>query len=88
MKGMLDRIEDGQFAVILIEGLQKEVTLPVSWLPEGSHVNSWFNIELEGEKITSIALDTETTAVQADKAFELMGRLKAKQRKSRFKRDR
>ncbi len=87
MKGMLDRIEDGRLAVILLEELHQEITLPVTWLPEGSHVNCWFDIELDGRKIKSIALDAETTASKEHKTTELMERLKAKQNKSRFKRD-
>lgn len=87
MKGILDRIEDGRLAVILIEELQQEITLPIAFLPEGSRVNSWFDIELEGQEIKSIALDAEATEVKRDKASKLMKRLKMKQRKSRFKRD-
>lgn len=84
---MLDRIEDGRLAVILIEELQQEVALPIAWLPEGSHVNSWFDIELDGRGIKAITLDMETTAIKKDKLARLMKRLKAKQSKSRFKRD-
>ncbi|HSP21251.1 MAG TPA: DUF3006 domain-containing protein [Planococcus sp. (in: firmicutes)] len=87
MKGMLDRIEDGCLAVILIEELQREIVLPAAWLPEGSRVNSWFDIELDGQEIKSIALDAETAAAKEDKAAGLMRRLKAKRNKSRFKRD-
>lgn len=86
MKGMLDRIEDGCLAVILIEELQKEIVLPAAWLPEGSEVHSWFDIELDGHQIRSIALDAETAAAKEDQAVALMRRLKAKRGKSRFKR--
>lgn len=85
MKGMLDRIEDGGIAVILIEELQKEIVLPAAWLPEGSRINSWFDIELDGQAIKSIALDAATAAVKEDKAAALLNRLRKNQRKSRFK---
>ena len=86
MKGMLDRIEDGCLAVILIEELKKEIILPAAWLPEGSQIHSWFDIELDGQEIRSIALDAETAAAKEDKAEALMRRLKAKRGRSRFKR--
>lgn len=85
MKGMLNRIEDG-WAVILIEEEQKELLLPVSHLPEGSEVNSWFEIELDGDKFCSISLDEESRAVKEKEARDLRRRLRRRSGSSRFKR--
>lgn len=85
MKGMLNRIEDG-WAVILIEEEQKELLLPLSQLPEGSQVNSWFDIELEGEDLCSISLDEESRAAKEQEARDLRRKLRRRSRGSRFKR--
>lgn len=85
MKGMLNRIEDG-WAVILIEEEQKEFLLPLSQLPEGSQVNSWFEIELDGEKLCSISLDEESRAVKEKEVRDLRRKLRRRSGGSRFKR--
>lgn len=87
MKGILDRIEDGRYAVILIEEVQQEVVLPVECLPEGSEIHSWFDIELEGEEVKSISPDEETEAVKEQQVDTLMEKLRAKKSRSRFKRE-
>lgn len=85
MKGMLNRIEDG-WAVILIEEEQKELLLPISQLPEGSGVNSWFDIELVGENLCSISLDVESRAAKETEVRELRTKLRKRSSGSRFKR--
>lgn len=85
MKGMLNRIEDG-WAVILIEEEQKEFLLPLSQLPEGSQVNSWFEIELDGEKLCSISLDEESRAAKEKEARDLRRKLRRRSSGSQFKR--
>ncbi|KOF11104.1 hypothetical protein AC739_06875 [Planococcus glaciei] len=87
MKGTLDRIEDGHLAVILLEEAEQEIILPIRHLPEGSRVNSWFEIELNGEEIVSIALDEETAEAKENEAQELMQKLRSRRRGSRFKRE-
>lgn len=86
MKGILDRIEDGRFAVILIEEVRREMILPVECLPEGSAVHSWFDIELEGEEIKSISHDANMEAFKERQAGALMEKLRSRKRGSRFKR--
>lgn len=78
MKGILDRIEDGDQAVILIEEIQKALIIPVKDLPKGSKVNTFFHIkELKGDyQITSI--DHKATRKEAKKAEDLMAKLRAR----------
>lgn len=87
MRGTLDRIEDGRLAVILLEEQRQEIILPIRYLPEGSRVNSWFEIVMDGEEIVSIALDEETAEAKENEAQELMQKLKSRRRGSRFKRE-
>ncbi len=46
--GVLDRIEDGNQAVILLEELQQELVVPMYTLPPGSIPNTWLQIKIRG----------------------------------------
>ncbi|MBP1949823.1 DUF3006 family protein [Virgibacillus litoralis] len=46
--GVLDRIEDGNQAVILLEELQEELVVPLYTLPPGSTPNIWLRIKMRG----------------------------------------
>ncbi|RNF39099.1 DUF3006 domain-containing protein [Planococcus salinus] len=87
MKGTLDRIEDDGRAVILLEELQQEIVLPMERLPAGSDVDSWFDITLENDEVTSIVLDETTSAKKTEQANELLQKLKSKNSGSKFKRN-
>ena len=86
MKGILDRIEDGRHAVILVEEEGVELVLPANRLPEGSQVNSWFTIDAENGQL-AVTLDEETSNAKSVQAEELMTRLRTKKKRSRFKRN-
>jgi len=87
IKGYLDRIEDNQFAVILVEEIKKELIIPVEELPAGSKVNSYFVISIENEKITSIKLDVKTTQTEQEKVDDMMTMLRSKSKGSKFKKN-
>ncbi|WP_203340571.1 DUF3006 domain-containing protein [Planococcus beijingensis] len=86
MKGILDRIEDGRHAVILVEEEGVELVLPANRLPEGSQVNSWFTIDAENGQL-AVTLDEEASIAKTGQAEELMTRLRTKKKRSRFKRN-
>lgn len=86
MKGILDRIEGGRHAVILVEEEGVELVLPANLLPEGSQVNSWFTIDAENGQL-AVTLDEETSNAKNVQAEELMTRLRTKKKGSRFKRN-
>ncbi len=85
MKGYLDRIEDGKWAVILVEEIGDEFIIPVEKLPEGISVKSYFNLTIENGELTSIVFDPETTAQEVQKTEELLAKIRAKSRGSKFK---
>ncbi len=86
MKGILDRIEDCRFAVILVEDEELELILPADRLPKGSQIHSWFIIGSENGQL-AITLDAETSFIRARQVEELMSQLRTKKKKSRFKRN-
>jgi hypothetical protein len=87
IKGYLDRIEDNQFAVILVEEIKKELIIPVGELPAGSKVKSYYEISIENEKITSMKLDEQTTQTEQEKVDDLMTKLRSKSKGSKFKKN-
>ncbi|MGP4105807.1 hypothetical protein [Virgibacillus sp. L01] len=46
--GVLDRIEDDNQAVILLEELQQELVVSMYTLPPGSTPNTWLRIKMRG----------------------------------------
>ena len=87
MKGILDRFEDNNQAVILIEETQKALIIPKSELPAGSKAGIWFNIVEKNGAYKIISIDNETTRREEKKAAELMEKLRAKSTGSKFKRE-
>lgn len=85
MKGYLDRIEDGEKAVIIVEEKGFEIILPVRNLPEGSRVNSWFRISEENGDF-SFVLDEEERKRKELLANELTGNLRMRSKGSKYKR--
>lgn len=86
-KGIIDRIEDGQYAVILIDRLQKEFVLPVAELPFGSKEGSIISIELSGSSIRVLSIEEDETIKAKVAIDERVDSLKKSSRKSRFSRN-
>ena len=57
MKGYLDRIEDNNKAVILIEEKNTEIVLPVHELPTGITESTWLNIKRDKGSFKVISID-------------------------------
>jgi len=77
--GVLDRIEDNEQAVILIEDLGEELIVPKRDLPLGSKANTWFLIEKNnGGKLERISIDYKTTIEEAKKMKRLGEKVKNK----------
>lgn len=86
MKGYLDRIEDGGKAVIILEEEGFEIIMPFSNLPEGSRVNSWFQITEENGDF-SFDLDDEEQTRRMRLSNDLTRRLKMRGKGSKYKRN-
>ncbi|PLR79750.1 DUF3006 domain-containing protein [Bacillus canaveralius] len=86
MKGYLDRIEENQYAVILVEAVNKEFIIHKEKLPAGSSVHSWFDVTLEDGHITGLTLNEEATASSEQKVDNLTQKLRNKSR-SKFKKN-
>jgi hypothetical protein len=87
IKGYLDRIEDNKFAVILVDELKKEFIIPKADLPEGSVGNSYFDLTIENDRITSMRLDEQTTLSEQQNVNDMMAKLRSKSTGSKFKKN-
>lgn len=87
MKGILDRFEDNNNAIILIEELDEEIIIPVGELPEGSKVNTFFKMEKQCGRLQIVSIDDTTTKHEGQKTSDLMAKLRAKNKGSKFKRN-
>ncbi|SEP83257.1 Protein of unknown function [Virgibacillus subterraneus] len=85
MRGILDRFEDNNKAVILIEETKEEVVIPVDELPDGSSENTYFNMEKIDDKYQIVSIDEATTQKEAEETSDLMAKLRAKSKGSKFK---
>ncbi|PLR76560.1 DUF3006 domain-containing protein [Bacillus sp. V3-13] len=86
MKGYLDRIEEDQYAVILVEAVNKEFIIHKEKLPAGSTVHSWFDVTLEDGQIAGLTLNEEATASSHQKVDNMMEKLRSKSG-SKFKKN-
>ncbi|OLS40845.1 DUF3006 domain-containing protein [Bacillus sp. MRMR6] len=85
MKGFLDRIEDQQFAVILVEELNQEFILPKEKLPPDSTEKSYFDVTVENGQITAITWNEQETSAQQQKVDDMMEKLRSKSKGSKYK---
>lgn len=83
MKGYLDRIEDNDKAVILIEEKNTEMIVPIDALPAGSGEKTWFHIIEEDDAYKVLSIDHETTEQKAKQAADLMAKLRQKKKKGK-----
>ncbi|UOE96248.1 DUF3006 domain-containing protein [Alkalihalobacillus sp. LMS39] len=84
--GCIDRIVDQQNAVIVIEQLKKEITVPILSLPQGSKEGSWLTFELTNHKAVNFQLQTDITIEKNKTVEEKLNRLRAKRTTSQFQR--
>lgn len=68
VRAVLERWEEGSeetlYAVLLVGDDEKEVIMPAHRLPSGTQEGTWLALEMEGERVVSLALDPGTTAAR------------------------
>lgn len=64
-KAVIDRIEEGKYAVLLVGNKQVEKSIPVEQLPEGARAGSWLKVRVTDDGVRDMLVDeTETQAAQ------------------------
>ncbi len=75
LTGMLDRFEDGNQVVIIIEEAKKEVIVSKEELPAGSKEGMWFLI-YETDKFEIHSIDHKRTIKENEKVNKLIKQLR------------
>ena len=61
LSAVIDRVEDGVTAVLLVDDTKAELHVPLQDLPLGSAEGEWLLVELEDDVFVSARLDVEKT---------------------------
>jgi len=81
LKGVFDRIEDNEKAVILIEEMNDEFIVPVNELPKGAKVNTWLNIEKINDEYHVHSINEKETVRKKEKTSALMEKLRERSKR-------
>lgn len=81
MKGILDRFEDNNKAVILLEETNEELIISIDDLPQGSEENTWFNLEKKNDDYRVISINKDKSNKEATKTSDLMAQLRARSKR-------
>lgn len=60
-KAVVDRIVDGQHAVLLVGEAESEHVIPAKALPEQAREGAWLRVRIESGVLVDFALDAEET---------------------------
>lgn len=80
-RAVIDRVEDGELAVLLVGQEQRELVVPVSQLPDGARAGVWLVIETQDDRLVSAALDPGAEAEARERISEKMRRLRSRGRR-------
>lgn len=81
MKAVIDRIEDGKHAVLILNGNGEQKVISVDDLPAGADEGTWLQVEFDGDDITSIIIDEEETGKRSERISSKMDELKKRKKK-------
>ena len=85
--GVLDRIEDGKYGVVLVEELKKEFILEKEKLPSGTKEGMWLCMVVDKDEIQSIEIDKVKTDQVEQKVQAQLERIRKRRTGSKFKRN-
>jgi hypothetical protein len=80
-RAVLDRIEDGEFAVLLVGDAQEERIVPLHQLPAGATPGTWFQVGLEGDSLQWLEIDARETDEARARIAEKLERLRQRGRR-------
>lgn len=58
---VIDRVEEGRLAVLLVGEAEVERIVPVEQLPEGSRPGVWLKVRFDGDVLVEAMIDQEAT---------------------------
>ena len=80
-RAVVDRIEDGDLAVVLVGDDEVEHVVPRNELPEGTEAGSVLRVSIEDGRIVNPRLDAEDTEQTRQRVDDKMRKLRERGRK-------
>ena len=80
-RAVVDRFEDGDFAVLLVGEDEIEVIVPRGEIPDGTVEGSVLRVTIEDGRLTSASLDSADTAETRWRVADKMRRLRQRGRR-------
>ncbi|MEX1028136.1 MAG: DUF3006 domain-containing protein [Candidatus Paceibacterota bacterium] len=81
-KAVIDRIEDGEQAVLLVGEDERERIVPVSSLPDDAKAGNWLKVRFDGDELVEAVVDLEETERVKERISDKMARLRQRGRRS------
>lgn len=85
-KAVIDRIVDGQHAVLLVGDDEREIVIPIHLLPNGAREGDWVKVAFDGDDIKSIEIDQAETERVRERVRSKLDQLR-KRKKSNFRKE-
>lgn len=85
VQAVLDRVEDGVHAVLLVGEEERELIVPAEVLPNEARDGSWLRVTLAGDEVVRIVVDPEATAAVRARVRAKVARMRARNRPRRFR---
>jgi hypothetical protein len=79
-RAVVDRIEDGGLAVLLVGSTETEIVVPLSELPPGTGAGSILRVQTEAGRIVSARFDAEDQQATRERIEEKQRRLRQRGR--------
>ena len=79
----IDRIEDGNQAVLIVGDLEYELVVSVDTLPEGVSGGDWLQVEIDNGEIVHAEIDHEAKAEARQRISAKMDQLRSRGRANR-----
>ena len=80
-KAVIDRIVDGNTAVILVGEDERQHHYPANKLPDGAREGTWLRVRVESGEIVFVEVDQEETATTGKRIQEKTDKLRARGRR-------
>lgn len=77
-KAVIDRIENGNLAVLLVGEEEKRLVVPRASLPQGAKEGDWLKAEIEGGKLLRVEVDPEETRKRRERLARKLEQLRRK----------
>lgn len=80
-QAVIDRVEEGRFAVLLVGEAQTERVVPLDELPAGVRAGTWLRVRFESDRLVDAQIDADATRQASARIAVKMQRLRQRGRR-------